>query len=82
VIIAKTRTQALFVKDGWVWYLDERNCTSADSCPGATEPTGRVYGMNLATGVEQLITFAAGEGPVGPGQFPVTFAPGDFWPAT
>ena len=80
LLVDKLRTQVLFVKDGWVWYLEERACSSTDNCAGTTAPTGNVYAMQLSTGAEQPVTFAAGEGPVHPGEW-TPFTPGEFWPA-
>jgi hypothetical protein len=75
----------VFVKDGWVWYLDERACTPADSCPGATMPTTKVFAMQLSTGIETEVSFPAGENPVNkpgdPTYWP-SIGPGEFWPAT
>jgi hypothetical protein len=84
MLIDKLRTQAVFVKDGWVWYLEERACTSADSCAGATMPTGKVFAMRLSTGTEIPVSFADLEDPVSQaGDINrLAFGPGEFWPAT
>jgi hypothetical protein len=84
VLLDKLRTEVVFVKNGWVWYLEERTCTAADSCPGATMPTGKVLAMQLSTGTEIPVSFAAGEdlltqaGDI----YRLRLAPGEFWPAT
>lgn len=82
LLVDKLRTQALFVKDGWVWYLEERACTPDEGCAGATTPTGKVFAMQLATGVEQAVTFASGENPLplGGDVGYWLFAPGEYWP--
>jgi hypothetical protein len=74
----------VFIKDGWVWYLDERACTAADACPGATMPSGKVWAMNLATGSEQEVSWAFGDDPHGQAGIVGwgVFTPGEFWPAT
>ena len=84
MLIDQLRSQVLFVKDGWVWYLDERVCAPADGCPGATMPSGKVYAMNLSTGTEQEVNWGFGEDPHGQGgQFGWgVFGPGEFWPAS
>jgi len=60
-------------KDGWVWYLEEVSCQGQAGC-GQTKTTGRVFAMNLATSVEQTLTFRMDE--------TVTsgLSPGEFWP--
>lgn len=78
-LIDKLRTQVIFVKDGWVWYLEERACTAADSCAGSTTPTGNVFTMQLSTGVEQPVIFASGENPLTIGGWPA-FTAGEYWP--
>lgn len=84
MLVDKLRTEVLFVKDGWVWYLDERACVAADSCPGSTMPTGKVFAMRLSTGTESLVNFAAGEDPLTQAGdiHRFGFAPGEFWPPT
>ena len=81
--INKMRTQGIFVKDGWAWYLEEATCDPA-SCTGpvSTLPTGNVFAMQLSTGTELPVVFAAGANPVlqsGGTDFGA-FAPGEFWP--
>jgi Tol biopolymer transport system component len=80
MLVDKSRTQVIFVKDGWVWYLDEVACTS--NCAGGSMPSGKVYAMNLSSGVEQQVSFAAGEHPFTQGGYAdwFVFAPGEFWP--
>lgn len=83
VLVDQSRTQGIFVKDGWVWTLDERTCLPADQCPGATLPTGRVYAMDLSTGAEKEIVWGFGDDPHGQAGIIGwgVFAPGEFWPA-
>jgi hypothetical protein len=75
------RTQAMFVKPGWVWYLEENTCQAGNGqCPPwGSAPTGRVYAQDLDTGHETQVLFAAGAAP------PVTtnwsvFQSQDVWP--
>jgi hypothetical protein len=84
MLVDKLRTQALFVKADWVWYLDERACVPADSCAGSTMPTGKVFAMQVSTGTETPVTFAAAEDPVmqSGGVNPLAFGPGEFFPAS
>jgi hypothetical protein len=84
MLVDQMRTQGIFVKDGWVWYLDERPCAPADSCAGATMPTGKVFAMQLSTGAEIPVSFAAGEDPITQSGDVnrLAFGPGEFWPAT
>ena len=76
----KLHTQVLFVKDGWVWYLEETACKQ--SCAGGTMPTGKVLAVQLATGLESPVVFAAGEDWQIQSQSPLSFSPGELWPAT
>ena len=82
LLVDKMRTRVVFVKDGWVWYLEERACTS--NCAGSTEPTGKVFAMQLSAGVELPVTFGSGEDPIAQGgnSSAYGFTPGDFWPST
>jgi hypothetical protein len=85
ILLDKIRTQVIFVKDGWVWYLDEAACDPAVcNVPFGTQPTGNLYAMQLSTGAEVPVMFAAGENPVT--QFgsvdAASFAPGEFWPSS
>jgi hypothetical protein len=82
MLVDRLRTQVLFVKAGWVWYLEERACVPADSCAGLTMPTGNVLAIQLATGAERAVSFAAGEDPLtqaGALNW-LAFGPGEFWP--
>ncbi len=81
-LVDKPRTQVLFVKDGWIWFLEERVCAPADGCAGGTAATGKVFAMRLASGGEAEVTFDAGENPVAAGGSinPFAFAPGELWP--
>jgi len=84
MLIDKLRTQVLFVKDGWVWYLEEAACDpAACNAPWGTQPTGKVFAMHLTGGGETEVTFATEENPVAPsdGINWVLFGPGEFWPA-
>jgi hypothetical protein len=80
LLVDKPRTQVLFVKDGWVWYLEERACTSTDQCLGGTVPTGNVFALQLSTGVEQAVNFANGEAPSMWSSWPWTFTAAEYWP--
>lgn len=73
MLIDQPRSQVVFVKDGWVWYLEEQPCSD---CPNNTEPSGKVYAMNISTWVEQLVTFATSEAMT----YPDDLMPGEFWP--
>ena len=82
MLLDKMRTEALFVKDGWVWYLEEAACDT-DACgPVSTMPTGNVFAMQLSTATEAPVVFASRENPVT--QFgsvdAASFASGEFWP--
>ena len=77
----RLRTQVLFVKDGWVWYLEETACNRA--CTGPTMPTGKVLALQLSTGVELPVVFAAGEDwQSQSGRNWPSFSPGELWPVT
>jgi hypothetical protein len=81
----KPRSQALFVKKGVVWYLEEGNCDPNTCGPMGTQPTGKVFAMQVSASTESEVTFAAGENPlyqerVDSITWP-SFAPGEFWPA-
>lgn len=86
MLIDKLRTQALFVKDDWVWYLEEGQCDPQFcGAPWGTTPTGKVFAMQLSTGTETEVGFGAGESPVvveGGHANSAGFGPGEFWPAT
>lgn len=81
-LIDKMRTQVLFVKKGWVWYLEEEACEpSACGAPWGTRPTGKVFAMQLSTGTETQVQFAGGENPVMPTSDVnwLSFTPGELW---
>lgn len=84
VLVDSPRSQVLFVKDGWVWYLEEAQCDPMTcGAPWGTQPTGKVFAMQLSAATETEVTFAAGENPVtqaGAVDW-LPFAPGEFWPA-
>jgi len=83
MLVDKLRTQVLFVRNGWVWYLEEVTCEpTACGAPWGTRPTGKVFAMQLSTGTETEVTFAAGENPVKPTSDVnwLPFTPGEFWP--
>jgi hypothetical protein len=65
MLSADDRSQVLFVKSGWVWYLEEANCTEGQSSclPGGSGPSGTVFAQNLATGQESTVTFDPGDAP-------------------
>ena len=63
-------SSAVFVKPGWVWYLEETAC---DSCAGGTKPTGKVLAMNLADGLQREVDFNYAEQTT-------NLVPGEFWP--
>jgi hypothetical protein len=73
MLVEQPRSQVAFVKDGWVWYLEERPC---DNCPNNTQPTGKVFAMDITTGVEQQVVFASGDAMT----YPTDLLPGEFWP--
>ena len=84
LVVDKPRAESIFVKDVWLWYDEEKACTAADQCPGSTTPTGAFFAMQLSTGVEQAVTFAAGENP-SPGLLQGIWnfgGPAEYWPAT
>lgn len=64
------RSQVVFVRPGWVWYLEETPC---DNCAGGTKPTGKVQAMDLANGVETQVGFLYAEDTA-------NLVPGEFWP--
>jgi hypothetical protein len=71
------RSQVVFVKPGWVWYLEETTCTIGDPGCGATgtKPSGKVQAMNLADGVERQVDFLYAEDTT-------ALFPGEFWPSS
>jgi hypothetical protein len=85
MLVDKLRTQALFVRNGWVWYLEEAACDPmACGAPWGTQPTGKVFAMQLSTGTETEVSFGVGENPVmATNQVNwLPFTPGEFWPQT
>jgi hypothetical protein len=70
MLLDQPRSQAVFVKDRWVWYFEEQPC---GNCPGSTKSSGKVLAMDVTVGSEQPVVFAAGEAPT-------DLAPGEFWP--
>lgn len=74
LLINQPRSEVTFVKDGWVWYLEEQACAN---CAGGSEPTAKVFAMNLSTGVETSVVFAAGESPE---LLQSGWGAGEFWP--
>lgn len=70
MLIDASRSQVTFVRDGWVWYFEEVTC---DGCPGGTKASGKVFAMQLSSGSEIPVAFAAGEAPT-------DLSPGEFWP--
>ena len=83
MLVAAPRSQGLFVKDGWTWYLEERPCGANEGCPGATSPSGTVYAMDLATYTEHAVSFAPAEDPLANAGAEgwLTFGGPEFWPA-
>jgi hypothetical protein len=84
MLVDKMRSQALFVKEGWVWYLEEVTCDPmVCGAPWGTQPTGKVFAMQLSAGTETEVGFAAGENPItkpGDPTYWPSFGPGEFWP--
>jgi hypothetical protein len=83
MLIDQSRAQVVFVKSGWVWYLDEAACDSNSTRPGCgpwgSAPSGKVFAMNLGDGAESAVVFAEGEAvQLDFGTY--AFAPGEFWP--
>jgi hypothetical protein len=80
VLVNKPRSGANFVKSGWIWYLEEKPCVESNNnvCFDPTQPDGTMLALNLATGQESPVVFAAGEAPFqGPGYL---LERGDVWP--
>jgi hypothetical protein len=71
------RGQVVFVKPGWVWYLEETTCNVGDAgCgPTGTKASGKVQAMNLADGVERQVDFLYAEDTT-------ALLPGEFWPSS
>lgn len=74
------RSAVTFVKAGWVWYQEEAQCdvTQSGCGPWGTAPTGKVFAVELATGIETQVTFAAGESPTA---LQSGWSAGEFWPS-
>lgn len=75
MLVNALRSDAAFVKDGWVWYWEEVPCGS--DCPFATQAGTRLFAMQLSTGVEQQVAFRANESPV---DLQSGWGPGQHWP--
>lgn len=77
-LVDQSRSATSFVRSGWIWYAEETPCVQSDNSPcfDPTQPDGNVLALDLASGRESLVTFAAGEGPPSFGQAPV-----DLWPS-
>jgi hypothetical protein len=79
-LVDQMRSEVIFVKNRWVWYLEEARCDSpgASTCPPwGTQPTGKVFAMDLTTGVETPVVFASGESPTA---LQSGWSPAEFWP--
>lgn len=74
MLVDQPRSEVTFVKDGWVWYLEEAPCAD---CPGQSGPTDTVFAMNLSTGGEQKVTFSAHESPA---DLQTGWGPAEFYP--
>jgi hypothetical protein len=79
LLVDQPRSSAMFVKSGWVWEVEERPCVAASGavCMDPTAPDGKVLAVDLSTGHESPVTFAAAEAPTTYG-----LLPGDLWPKT
>jgi len=77
---SRPRTQVMFVKSGWVWYLEEATCQADQpQCPPwGSAPTGKVYAQALPNGQETEVVFGSGEAP--PAGNWSAFQPQDLWP--
>ena len=81
-LVDQPRAEVTFVKDGWTWYDEEGACTTGGQCAGSTTPTGKFFGMQLANGVEQPVTFRPGEDPASVRTtFSYVFTPDEYWPS-
>ena len=78
VLSSQPRSSAIFVKEGWVWEMEEKTCvqSSNSSCFDPTVPDGNVLAYELASGRESAVSFVAGESPS-----PYGYLSGDLWPA-
>lgn len=83
LIIDKPRSQAVWVKQDWVWYLEEAPCvqTPSQPCFDPSSPTGIVLARNLVTGDGGTVSFAPGASFGQPGNWSA-LEPGDLWPLT
>jgi hypothetical protein len=80
LLVDQPRSSVVFVKAGWVWYMEEKPCVQTESnvCFDSTTPDGNVLALELATGRESPVVFAPGESLTQPNTFSV--APVDVWP--
>lgn len=83
ILSSEPRSSTMFVKAGWVWYVEEAPCVvSADNpCFDSTSPDGKLLAIELATGRETEVVFAPGEGPFQAG-YPAFLTHGDVWPSS
>ncbi len=79
LLVNRLRSEVVFVKPGWVWYLEEAACDpAAPNCaPWGTAPTGRVFAMDLKVGAETPVVFASPQTTSSPN---FDWGPGEFWP--
>lgn len=80
MVIDNLRSEVVFVKPGWVWYQEEAACDSIQpGCgPWGTAPSGTVYAMDLATGVERSVYFLPRQSP---SALQSGWGPAEFWPS-
>ena len=73
------RSDVTFVKDRWVWYSEEVKCDTAQpTCPPwGTQPTAKIFAMDLSAGVETPVVFHLGESPA---DLQSGFGSAEFWP--
>lgn len=69
------RSDATFVKDGWVWAFEEVACNTG--CAGATQASDRVFAIDLASSAETQVVFRAGESP---SELKSGWSAAQFWP--
>jgi len=81
LVVDKLRSEVVFVEPGWVWYQEEAPCDPMQpGCgPWGTAPTGEVFAMNLAIGVERSVYFLPGQSPFALNS---GWGPAEFWPNT
>lgn len=78
ILIDSLRSEAVFVKSGWVWYLEEATCDPmACGAPWGTQPTSSVYAMDLSNGVERSVYFMPGQSP---SSLDSGWGPAELWP--